>query len=111
MSKFEYDLAVAWRIYPKSSASRPAVFADDKLKLAEFCFKSFIESLGGMRVKLWVLLNNCPPEYETMFTRLWPAKDLVLLRYPGVPPGTTIHEQSRTLMEQADAESCLLRRG
>jgi len=104
MSQFGYDLAVAMRVYPKPSASRPSVFAEDKFKLVEFCFRSFKESLGGLRVKLWVLLNQCPSEYEAMFRRLWPAEDLVFKYYPGVPPGTTIHEQSRTLMEQTDAE-------
>jgi hypothetical protein len=103
MSQFSYDLAVAYRIYPKMSAARPPVFAEDKFKLAELCVKSFKDSLGGLRVKLWVLLNNCPPEYETLFTQLWPAENLVLVRYPGVSGGTTLHEQLRLLMEQTDA--------
>jgi hypothetical protein len=104
MSQFSYDLAVAYRIYPKPSSSRPSVFADDKFKLIELCFQSFKESVGNLKVKLWVLLNNCPPEFEEIFTKRWPAEDLVLLRYPGVPPGTTLHEQSRILMEQTDAK-------
>jgi hypothetical protein len=104
MSRSSYDLSVALRVYPKPSASRPPVFAEDKFKLVEFCFKSFKESLRGLRVKLWVLLNGCPPEYEAMFRKWWPEKDLVFVHYDGVPPGTTIHEQSRLLMEQTDAE-------
>ncbi len=103
MSQFSYDLAVAYRINPKMSASRPPVFAEDKFKLAELCLKSFKNSLGGLRVKLWALLNNCPPEYEAMFTKLWQAEDLVLVRFPGVAAGTTLHEQSRILAEQTDA--------
>ena len=71
MSQFSYDLAVAYRINPKMSAHPPPIFAEDKFKLAEFCLKSFKISLGGLRVKLWALLNNCPTEYETMFTKLW----------------------------------------
>jgi hypothetical protein len=104
MSQFSYDLAVAYRIYPKTSASRPPVFAEDKFKLAELCLKSFKDSLGNLRIKIWVLLNDCPPAYEKMFTELWPSEDLVLLRYPGVAPGTTLHEQFRILTEQTDAE-------
>jgi len=104
MNRFGYDLAVAYRIYPKMSAARPPVFAEDKFKLAELCLKSFKDSLGGLRVKLWVLLNNCPPAYEALFTQLWPAEDLVLVRFPGVAPGTTLHEQFRILTEQTDAE-------
>ncbi len=106
MNSFKYDVAVTYRIYPKISTNgpRPPVFPDDKLKLAEFCLQSFKNSLGGLRVKLWVLLNDCPPAYETLFTRLWPAEDLVLLRYPGVGGGTTLQEQLRILIEQTDAE-------
>ena len=104
MSQFAYDVAVAYRIYPKVSANRPPIFAEDKYKLAELCFRSFKDSLAGLRVKLWVLLNNCPPVYETIFTRGWASEDLVLVRYEGVGGGTTLHEQSRILMEQTDAE-------
>jgi len=59
-------------------------------------------------VKLWVLLNHCPPEYEKMFTQSWPAEDLVLVRFPGVAASTTLHEQSRILAEQTDAEIVFL---
>ena len=107
MSQFAYDVAVAYRIYPKVSSTcgnRPPVFSKDKLKLAELCLKSFKSSLGGMRVKLWALLDNCPPAYETLFTELWSPEDLVLLRYPGVGDPATFREQARILMEQTDAE-------
>jgi glycosyltransferase involved in cell wall biosynthesis len=107
MSQFGYDVAVAYRIYPKVSTScgnHPPVFSKDKLKLSELCLKSFKNSLGGLRVKLWVLLDNCPPVYETMFTQLWSPEDLVLMRYPAVGDGATFREQSRILMEQTDAE-------
>jgi hypothetical protein len=104
MSQYKYDLAVAYRIYPKVSSSRPQIFADDKLQLAEFCLTSFKNSLGGLRVKLWVLLNDCPPAYEEIFTRRFAPEDLVLVRYSGVGPAITLHEQFRLLVEQTDAE-------
>jgi len=107
MSQFSYDVAVAYRIYPKVSNTcnnHPPIFGEDKLKLAELCLQSFKSSLGGLRVKLWALLNNCPPAYEAIFNKLWAPEDLVLVRYPGVGPGTTLHEQVRILMEQTDAE-------
>lgn len=106
MSQFSYDVAVAYRIYPKISKSKnkPQVFPEDKLKLAEFCLQSFKNSLGGLRIKIWVLLDNCPPVYETMFTQRWSQADLVLMRYPGVGDGATLREQARILMEQKDSE-------
>jgi hypothetical protein len=104
MSQFSYDLAVVYRVYPKPSSSKPSVYAEDKFKLVEFCFHSFKESLGKLKVKLWVILNSCPPEYEEFFRKNWPADDLVILKYPGVPAGTTLHEQSRILIGQTDAQ-------
>ena len=106
MKPFSYDVAVAYRIYPKISTSGnpPPVFPDDKLKLAEFCLRSYKNSLGGLRVKMWALLNGCPPEYEAMFKSIWPPEDLVVLHYAGVGPGKTVHEQTRILLEQTDAE-------
>ena len=44
---YNYDLAVAYRIYPGVSKV-PPVFSQDKLKLAEFCLKSFKDSLGDL---------------------------------------------------------------
>jgi hypothetical protein len=107
MGQFSYDVAVAYRIYPKVSNTcnnHPPIFGEDKLKLAELCLKSLKNSLGGLRVKLWALLNDCPPAYESLFTRLWAPEDLVLVRYPGVGAGTTLHGQTRILLEQTDAE-------
>jgi hypothetical protein len=100
----KYDLAVAYRIYPKVSSHPPPIFPDDKFKLAKLCFESFRHSLGNLRVKLWVLLDNCPVVYEEMFSQLWPAEDLVFRRYPGAGDAATFREQARILMEQTDAE-------
>lgn len=100
----QYDLAVAYRIYPKVSSHPPPVFADDKFRLAKLCLESFKGSLGNLRVKLWALLDNCPPIYEELFTRLWLPEDLVLTRLPGVGDAATFREQARILTEQDDAE-------
>jgi hypothetical protein len=104
MNNSKYDLAVAYRIYPKVSSHPPPIFAADKLKLAGLCLNSFKASLGSLRVKLWVLLDNCPPVYEELFLRLWPQEDLTLVRYPGAGDAATFREQVRILMEQTDAE-------
>ena len=63
-ARYTHDLAVAYRIYP--SVSRPALglpFSDDKYRLSEICLHSFKESLGSLRVKVWAILDGCPPEY------------------------------------------------
>ena len=104
MNEFKYDLAVAYRIYPKVSSHPPPVFTDDKYKLAKLCLESFKCSLGNLRIKLWVLLDNCPPIYEELFTRLWSPEDLVFKRFPGVGDAATFREQARILSEQTAAE-------
>jgi hypothetical protein len=80
--KKRYDLAVAYRICPFMSRTPPPVFPDSKYKLASLCLRSFKNSLGGLKVKIWAILDKCPPEYEELFTSLWPAEDLVLVRHP-----------------------------
>lgn len=104
MEKPTYDLAVAYRIYPKVSSHRPPIFADDKLKLSQLCVQSFKKSLGDLRVKMWVLLDNCPPAYEELFKQLWKPEDLVLMRFPGVGDQSTLRQQSKILTEQTDAD-------
>ena len=106
MSKFDYDVAVAWRVYPKVStaSNAPRIFPDDKSKLCELCLTSFKESIGGLRVKLWEVLNSCPPEYDAIFKRVWGSENLVIVHYPGVAPSVTLNEAARILMNQTDAE-------
>jgi hypothetical protein len=104
MNTQKYDLAVAYRVYPKVSSHLPPIFSSDKFKLAELCLKSFKNSLTGLKVKVWALLDNCPPAYEKLFTDLWSPEDLVLVRFPGVGDATTFHNQARILMEQTDTD-------
>src|ERR1700683_3904958 len=72
------DLAIAYRIYPGISKS-PAFFPTDKFKLSEMCLWSFKKALGGLRVKIWALLDGCPPEYETLFRETFQSDDLEIL--------------------------------
>src|ERR1700731_1686715 len=60
-----YDLVVAYRIYPMfSKLGQGLPFGDDKLRLAEVCLRSFRDSLGSLRVKIWAILDGCPQEYR-----------------------------------------------
>jgi hypothetical protein len=102
--KKPYDVAVVYRICPHMSRALPPVFADSKYKLSALCLRSFKESLGTLKAKVWVLLDNCPPEYEELFTSLWPSEDLVLLRFPGIGNMGTLMEQINILMAQEDAD-------
>ena len=104
VSQRSYDLAVAYRIYPK--VSKPALslpFGDDKYQLSDACLKSFKESLGSLRVKLWALLDGCPPEYEDLFKRYFQPADLVIVKLNGVGNFATFNRQIDILLQQQDA--------
>jgi hypothetical protein len=103
---FSYDLAVAYRIYPK--VAKPALglpLGEDKLRLAEACLRSFRECLGTLRIKLWVLLDACLPEYEEMFLKYFDREEVVLLPLKGVGNLGTFERQIDILQNQTDAQT------
>jgi hypothetical protein len=100
-----YDLAIAYRIYPK--VSKPALglpFSDNKLRLSEVCLRSFKESLGTLRVKIWVILDGCPEEYAELFCRYFDTQDLELLRLPAAGNQATFGKQLDILLGQTDCD-------
>jgi hypothetical protein len=100
-----YDLAVAYRIYPKVAAvALPLPSGDHKYRLAEICLKSFKDSLNGLHVRIWAILDGCPPEYADLFTKYFDAKDLTLLRLNGVGNQATFHRQIEILLNQQDSD-------
>lgn len=101
----KYDLAVAYRIYPE--VSKPALglpFSNSKDRLSEVCLQSFRRSLGDLRVKVWVLLDGCPPGYEEMFRRVFAPEDLVLEALPKIGNHGTFERQIDILLKQEDAD-------
>ncbi|MEN6330116.1 MAG: glycosyltransferase [Methanobacterium sp.] len=94
-----YDLSIAYRIYPWVSKV-PPVFKDDKYKLSEFCLKSLKNSLGDLKAKIFVLLDDCPPEYEELFKKYFDEADLELIRLDGVGNLATFALQIKILLEQ-----------
>jgi hypothetical protein len=101
--KEKYDLAVAYRICPR--ISKPiAIYSNDKLKLAEFCLKSFKNSLGPLKAKIWVLLDNCPSEYEDLFLKYFNKEDLSFIKLNGVGNQATFDLQLEILTKQNDAD-------
>ncbi len=100
-----FDLAIAYRIYPKvAKPARGLPFSEDKLQLSEICLKSFKESLGNLRVKLWVLLDGCPEEYARLFRKYFDPKDLVLIPLQGAGNPVTFGKQIEILLEQEDSD-------
>jgi hypothetical protein len=103
----KYDIAVACRVCSIPSNSKPPIFAEDKLKLVEFCLKSFKASLGNLRAKMWIILTG-PAEYEQMFERVWPKEDLVVLNVGKIGNPRSLQKQIDILTAQTDAELVFL---
>jgi|SRR2546429_363690 len=100
-----YDVAVAYRIYPK--VSKPAQrlpFGDDKLRQAEVCLRSFRNALGPLRVKVWAILDGCPKEYRALFEHYFSSENLIFVEVNGVGNQATYAKQLDILLSQRDAE-------
>jgi hypothetical protein len=102
--KEKYDLAVAYRICPRMPKKEMAISPKDKLRLSEICLRSFRESLGSLRAKVWVLLDNCPSEYEALFRKYFDENDLELIKLDGVGNRPTFGLQMELLANQKDSE-------
>ena len=103
--KRAYDVAVAYRIYPKLAPSGASFACDgDKRRLSEVCLRSFKESLGGLRARIWVLLDGCPPEYADLFAKYFDPTDLTLLNLNGIGNQATFRRQIEVLLEQRDSD-------
>lgn len=101
MSK--YDIAVAYRIYPLVSKV-PAIFPDCKMKLAEFCIKSFKESMGNVKAKIWIILDGCPDEYRNLFGKHFDTNDLVFINTNSIGNHATFDLQINILRDQQDSD-------
>ena len=100
-----YELAVAYRIYPKvSDAASSFLCGQDKYRLSDLCLRSFKDSLKKLRVKLWVLLDGCPDEYADLFRKYFESRDLVLIPLQGLGNQATFAKQIDILLEQDDSE-------
>lgn len=98
----KYDLVVAYRVYP-GIAKIPPIYPNNKLKLTELCFKSFVSAISGLRVKIYVLLDGCPKEYESIFLG-YDNKDLSIIRLDKAGNKATFKKQIEILSTQNDSD-------
>ena len=97
------DLAIAYRIYPGVSKT-PIVHAHDKLALSELALASFKRSCSGVSVKIWAILDSCPPEYEQLFRKYFSDEELVIVHCNKAGNGATFSLQIDKLLSQNEAE-------
>ena len=98
-----FDLAVCYRIYPR--VSRDPVFGfKEKLPLVRLNLETFSASLGDLKIKLWVLLDNCPPPYAELVQSLFPDVPMELIPLGGEGNGRTFRRQVDLLSAQTAAD-------
>lgn len=95
----QYDLAIAYRIYPKISRE-PLIFSDDKFQLVKFCLRSFTRSLGDLKVKIWIILDGCPPKYEDLVREFFKNEDLTIIKEDSIGNRATFGLQIDLLTKQ-----------
>lgn len=95
----KYDVAIAYRIYPKISKV-PPVYPDDKYKLSELCLASLVKSLSRIRAKWFIILDNCPNEYRKMFEKYLSETDTDYIETQVQNNGRTFGMQMDLLLEQ-----------
>lgn len=100
-----HDVAVAYRIYPQvSKLAQILPFGDDKLQQAELCLRSFRDSLGPVRAKMWVILDGCPGQYRDLFQRYFDTDDLTFCELDSAGNRETFGKQLEILLSQDDSE-------
>jgi hypothetical protein len=98
-----YDLAVCYRIYPGLSG-KPAFGLTDKLTLVRANLLSFKTALGALKVKMWVILDKCPPPYHELVTSLFADNDLEIIPLTGEGNEATFLRQVNLLSDQTAAD-------
>ena len=78
----DFDLAVCYRIYPRLAANTILGFTD-KLALVQLNLETFKEAIGNLKIKMWVLLDNCPPAYPELVKSIFPRRSMELIELGG----------------------------
>jgi len=99
----KFDLAVCCRIYP--GISRDPIFGfKDKLALTRLNLETFREGMGDLKIKLWVLLDNCPPAYAELLKSIFHETPMELIPLGGEGNSATFIRQVEILSAQTDAD-------
>jgi len=75
----QYDIVVAYRIYPKMSGTCGLFKNDEKYEMSHLCLKSFVEATAYLHVKMIAILDSCPDEYELLFRKYYNDEDLKII--------------------------------
>jgi hypothetical protein len=99
----KFDLAVCYRIYPGVSG-KPIFGFKEKFPMLKLNLETFKQGLGDLKVKMWVLLDSCPPSYTELLQHIFPNVEMVLIPLVKAGNGATFRKQSEILSMQTDAD-------
>lgn len=99
----KYDLIIAYRVYP-GITKVPPVFPNNKYKLTKLCLESFKTSLEGLKFKVYVLLDACPDEYESLFNNIFNKDELEIIKLDRAGNKVTFRKQIEILSTQDESE-------
>lgn len=97
--KNKYDLAIAYRIYPKVSKV-PAFHSDNKYELSRVCLESFYNAVKEVNAYIYIILDGCPPEYKSLFDNALIDIDYEFIEKDSVGNANTFKLQMDLLLEQ-----------
>lgn len=95
----KYDLAIAYRIYPKISKIQ-AIHPDNKYELSRVCLESFYNALKNVNAYIYIILDGCPPEYKALFKKTLVEIDYEFIDKDGVGNAKTFSLQMDLLLNQ-----------
>lgn len=105
MKRKNFDVTIALRTYPgnKHSNSRP-IFKSDRYKLLDVCLKSLKNCLGSLRIKIFALLDNCPPKWEELFNKYFDKNELEVLHLKNAGEVGSLEVAMNILINQSFSE-------
>ena len=105
----KYDLAIAHRVCPALSAT--AVGFSSKLEMVRATANSLAVAIRGFKVKIFLILDGCPYEYERLFSDVFsqPLTEtspggMEIVRTPSIGNQATWRLQIEKLLSVDDAE-------
>jgi hypothetical protein len=98
-----FDLAICCRLYPRVSG-RPIFGFKEKLDLVRLNLETLKESIGSLNVKIWFLLDKCPPAYEVLIRSIFTNQTIEIILLQGEGNLKTFGRQIDILTTQTDAD-------
>jgi hypothetical protein len=98
-----FDIAVAWRIYPLVSKT-PLVHPNDKFRLVKTSLLSFKNSMKGLKVSFFFILDGCPKEYATWIKEEFATEKISFIETDKIGNLKTFEKQIEVLSSQTDSD-------